>query len=405
MSDFKPVLQNPIGLLIEPLDALMFRDARPFHSTDCARSVLPTPQTLAGMIRTHAMQALGVAPAKLHGLRNDRSAPPWQRLAVHLAVRGPWLCRLNKDRKAPSDVFVPIPATLVQRGKGDSAPLASLGPIDPMDGWELQGNPCQDLKPLGVVEDGEPPRAVEKKDWLGKEALGKFLAGQALKRDMLLGNEDLFEREERTSLVVQPDTRTSDPGLIYSASFLRLKKDVAFYAEFGVESHAPGDVHGIANEKLTELIPAKGVVLPFGGEGRRVRVRPVASPWRWPEVDSPADGKCFTLMISPAIFYQKNGSVSRPIWQPPLITNLRAAAVPRPLAVSGFGLDGNDGISRASGAPRPMRYAVPAGAVYFWERGRNAESNKPPLQGAIQLSESPQDRAAGWGIALKGVWK
>lgn len=243
---------------------------------------------------------------------------------------------------------------------------------------------------------------------MGSVALGKFLRGACPERDELFDSGELFVPEERTSLVVQPDSLTAEPGAIFSVSFLRLQRRLAFYAELGVEAHAPKEVSDAAVSALKELIPETGVVLPFGGEGRRVRVRRIAKRWAWPTTPNDMQGAqgFFTLLIAPAIYYQRNGNANRHLWQPgPPIAALRAAAVPRPIPVSGFGLEGNDAINRSGGREKPVRYAVPPGAVYFWQNGKSEQAAQRSIPQLLQLSESPQDRAAGWGIALKGVWK
>ena len=48
-----------VGLRIDPLDVLFFRDGRPFTPASRGASGLPTPQTLAGAVRTHLLQHAG----------------------------------------------------------------------------------------------------------------------------------------------------------------------------------------------------------------------------------------------------------------------------------------------------------------------------------------------------------
>ena len=87
-----------------------------------------------------------------------------------------------------------------------------------------------------------------------------------------------------------------------------------------------------------------------------------------------------------------------------------AAAVPKPLPVSGWDLAGNaheaqmEGRTGAvRGRPRPTRFAVPAGAVYFWKRGRKSVADPVPAPLA-SLCDKPADAAAGWGLTLSGTW-
>ena len=45
-----------IGIRIEPMDVLMFRDGRPFEATSRVSTGQPTPQTLAGAMRTALLE-------------------------------------------------------------------------------------------------------------------------------------------------------------------------------------------------------------------------------------------------------------------------------------------------------------------------------------------------------------
>ena len=47
-----PPNRSAIGVLLDPLDTLFFRDGRPFDASSRVRGGLPNPQTLAGALRT-----------------------------------------------------------------------------------------------------------------------------------------------------------------------------------------------------------------------------------------------------------------------------------------------------------------------------------------------------------------
>ena len=55
------------------------------------------------------------------------------------------------------------------------------------------------------------------------------------------------------------------------------------------------------------------------------------------------------------------------------------------------------GWNMATGGPRPTRFAVPAGSVYFLEGAAEFLSNDC-------LADSPDDRIQGWGCFARGVW-
>ena len=49
-----------IGLFLDPLDVLFFRDGRPFTQASHARGDLPLPQTLTGALTTHLLKKGGL---------------------------------------------------------------------------------------------------------------------------------------------------------------------------------------------------------------------------------------------------------------------------------------------------------------------------------------------------------
>ncbi len=48
-----------VGLRLDPLDTLFFRDGRPFDAANRVVGGLPNPQTLAGALRTNLLGASG----------------------------------------------------------------------------------------------------------------------------------------------------------------------------------------------------------------------------------------------------------------------------------------------------------------------------------------------------------
>src|SRR5262249_33971757 len=105
---------NPIGLRLDPLDPLLFRDGRPFDAATIAQSGLPTPQTLAGALRTallHAWDDRFLAEIKQRK-RELRSAPGW---ITTCRFRGPWPALFDGENTASAPVpLLPTPAVLVR---------------------------------------------------------------------------------------------------------------------------------------------------------------------------------------------------------------------------------------------------------------------------------------------------
>jgi CRISPR-associated protein Cmr3 len=365
-----------IGLRLDPLDTLFFRDGRPFDAASRASGGLPLPQTLAGAVRTYLLAQAGF---DLTGLARGRRANPTEPVRaallrleapqeiVDLRFHGPWLALA--DDKNTVEPLLPVPANLaVEEGK-------VWHRSDPLRG-HLPGWPdTEDLRPLWRKRGPDAKRA---EGFLTPAGVSAFLAGGLPGKDDWLAAGDLFDFDQRTGIEIDAGTLTASAGRIYGIRLLALRprverhgphrdKKVCLYAE--VLRTAPG--------KLTFPDP-----LPLGGEGRHVRVASLdrLPLWMQPE---PIENRSLWLLASPAFL---PGPCALPIVPPP--ARLIAATSGTPIGVSGWDV--------ARGGPRPMRFAVPAGSVYFVDG-----SFTPPQQ---SLCTDPEDVAQGWGFVLRGTW-
>lgn len=416
-----------IKLKLTPLDVLFFRDARPFGAADHGESGLPTPQSFAGMLKTHLMSHAGLTrekPGELHRLC-DRSTPretwPW---FAQLRFRGPWLAvdqprelqaHWNRQEEfSPPDhppetgPLVAVPADMMQIGKPSDgvAQLKRLRPIPReihVPGWQPR---VGEMRPLWSRSDDDL-RAAEGL-FFDLKSLAKYLSGEPRDESQTLravSLRHLVAWEGRTGIGINPQSLTSEEGQIYSTRFLRLRPGVGFVGEVDVpESAGP-----------TERLFPQSLVLPWGGEGRRVLVERCdattgISGWTWPTVAATdIKTELLTVLITPGIFHSRDLR-ARPLWKPCECGELVAAAVPKPLAVSGWDMAGNAaeraerGLdATAIGRPRPTRFAVPAGSVYLWRRSSKRAAEPPTLW--PELCDKPQDHDLGWGVALSGVWR
>ena len=196
------------------------------------------------------------------------------------------------------------------------------------------------------------------------DGLRAYLEGQAIAAEELRSGDKLYGVEERTGIQVDEKKQAAEEGLIYSTRSLRLESNVAFYGEIDLPEEQAKAFEGEQ-------------VMSWGGERHHVIVRKV-DPVRWPE--APYSSRTSLLLISPAFFAGR--------WRPDNLPQgaLRAAAVDGPFAVSGWDL--------ALGGPKPTRFGVAAGSVYF------LEGAPPPPS----LCASPDDALAGYGHFLKGTW-
>jgi len=417
-----------ITLKLTPLDVLFFRDARPFGLADHGESSLPTPQSFAGLIKTHLMPLAKLSPAKLHGLADRNQAReqwPW---FAQLRFRGPWLH--VEDREAlsrhlseqddsppqecpPVGPLVALPSDLVQIGKTGSN-LVRLRPLvgdDLLPGWK---SPIKglDMKPLWHRGREDLRPATGK--LLDRDGLEQYLRCTGDHEQAGVPTAEhvhelrhLLAWESRTGIGVNPDSLTAADGQIYSARFLRLRPGVCFVGEVDVPDTAP---------PLTTLFP-QPLALPWGGEGRRVLIECETGGIEWPRLTAEEVGEnLLTVLLTPGIYHSRDLD-RRPLWKPSDNGGLIAASVGKPLAISGWDMAGNaatrerDRESRsdslddtvALGRPRPTRFAAPAGSVYFWHRSHTKAANAP--EPFPPHCDKPQDHDTGWGVALCGRWK
>ncbi len=349
-----------IALSISQLDTLFFRDARPFGPAAHAQSGLPTPQTLTGAIRTLLLEYFGINwDAVSSGMRQHGS---FRRCLEGLGqaiegvadvrICGPWF--FHED-----DVLVPTPLSLRQT-KGDGNPqIRRLDPLEtPPPGWRP---PFPGMHPLwrrarGALE-ATPP-------YIRPRGLQAFLEGQIPEASDFVKAEDLYSFDQRTGIGRSSARGTIEKGLIYSVSLLSLRRDVSFYAE----------VMGPAS--TLSPLEDRRLVMRFGGEGRHVNVHTMPNPFSWPAASAVrADGKVI-LLTSPVYLC---GCMPQGI-------DTIAAAVGRPNAISGWDM--------ARGGPKPNRFMVPAGSVFFLS---------PGVPVPKQLG-TPEDFQIGWGQFIDGNW-
>jgi len=368
------------GIGLRPLDVLFFRDGRPMTAGWQATSGLPLPQTFAGAVRTWLLEKAGCDFERLgRSVREGRSLSEAARAdqpdevaeVLKVWVRGPWLARLENGSWEP---LVDVPANLVSRISGPD--LGSVSRSDPLVSVPLPGwrPTCGRLRPLWRRE-AYPAERV--RGFLNLKGLAKYLAGSVPDPGEILDARNLFALDQRVGIAVGPDSRSVEEGGIYSAGYLALAEGVGFYGEIVDQTGVIDRVVG--SEEAKDF-------LRFGGDGKRCAVE-ITSAVRWPETE-PESGQGRVLLLTTACPVRPDGS--RPdAWLPPAIADrVIAAAVPGYRAFSGWDLTRR--------GPKPARFAVEAGAVYFLEQGSD--------RSIPQWLCDEEDAVLGWGHFLKGVW-
>ncbi|HUY35537.1 MAG TPA: type III-B CRISPR module-associated Cmr3 family protein [Pirellulales bacterium] len=443
--------RKAIGLVLDPLDVLFFRDGRAFDAAASVGGGLPLPQTLAGALTTALLRrhdcdfdvlGKGIGDGCDWPDAVARACPraPW---IAAIGVRGPWLARRAVAEFARSQAgaaatfgtlaspamdfepLVPAPATLHQLKKRDDGPLVALRPLAAdvvLPGWKESHR--GGLRPLWR-RGQEPTEAAQ--GFLTSQGLRAFLSGGEVHRDELLKSDDLYQFDHRTGIEIDADRLTATESKIYGAQFLSLARNVRFAGPSGLvvqASRLPASAEPAGSPHHTQAgSPLHTRAGSAHGDRRDLAcdrdhaydicfyaelVLPAeAPPNALDEIDSlPFGGEgrrvalhqtnLFDWPAAPAI-----GGDQKPLvflttpgmfaagWKPRVLDgHLVAAAVPGDVPVSGWDL--------ARRGPKPTRFAAAAGSVYFLDR---IPSDLPD-----SLSDDARDRRQGWGCYLKGVW-
>ena len=375
-----PLPASWLGLALDPLDTLFFRDGRPFEPTNRVQSGLPTPQTLAGALRTALLVRSGFNFRKLNlsperSLRDaflDAGARP---SIVDAKFRGPFLAL--RDDAGKVEPILAAPAVLA-RGGGPRCWSWSR-PLSPREHEQTGFAGWTDPDGLWPLARDVPPDPKAERPWVSLAGIRKFLEGHPPGEEDCHSPTALFGHDRRVGNAIQPDSLTTVVGQLYAISLLSLQprvdhRRVCIYAEV-----LPGN--GTSTDFPTILTQSP---IPFGGEGRHVApyVVPVAS---WPTMNPSRRASVWYLATPTFLPRRESNRVL------PACSNLRGAASGAGMAVSGWDLIRN--------GPRATRFAVPPGAVYYM-----AGPGTPDDFLDVTLPDCSNLKSEGWGFALQGTW-
>jgi len=390
---------------IRALDSLLFRDGRPFANEPgalTARSLpIPPPNTVAGFLRSLIGNLKGVDWAEIDA----------KRIFSEPEVRGPLPMR--------GDEFVlPAPAdALVLPAQSEGAPPRVLPLLPELTLGDGEGCDLPDyyygLRPLPPPSAEKPAKGYAFWRW---DELRQWLEGET---PSPLTKIEPPPVDRRTHVAIDPDTGVADKeGNLFTVEYRAYEERTEQPGESPVEWSLVAQVR-------TEYAGVIGGVAPFGGERRLASVEPYDRWLTCPDslreklrearyvrmyLATPAQ---FTCGWRPGWLRKENQSAPpRLVGTPPdldgLTLRLVAAAVPRRMAVSGWNM------RRSQFGPRPVRWCVPAGAVYFFEVLGGDPSILADKGWLHPVSDGKQQngrddngdrpRQAGFGLALWGVW-
>ncbi len=407
---------------IDPKAPLLFRDGRPFGSSERAETLpFPLPSTLAGALRT----AYGEQ-------RNHHFAETYSAL-LQRTVAGPLLAARSLYGDEVT-IYFPKPADAVYFRQQETTEAIRLRPVvlsPDQGGTDLP----HALLPVCLSQDtkSKPDKGAaywtlaHLTDWLVDDGPDVIPANK-------LGVSAL-PQDHRTHVAVDSETFTSEEGRLFQTAGL----------DFGPRRRVP-DSHksspatrsyGWEQQTFGLLVncPDDGADGPFlseaprmrtvGGERRPAWIEPANG--LWPEIPATLDkalknlsdtGGIRLMLATPALFehgwlpgWLDESLQGSPPGHPNITLELRAAVLDRWQAFSGWDLqvsrrhkdEAAHTMRHKGGAAREIRRLVPAGSIY-WFRLVHGDSASLSQLWLSSISDREQDRRDGFGLAVPGLW-
>lgn len=393
--------------IIEPRDTALFRDARPFIGTAGANSMsVPWPSTVTGLMRNRgALDAQG-----------RWAGDPTQ--VLQMGVAGPWLVELDTNGAviehyfpAPQDAIFFEDTEKAATGQATTRRIRRrLQPVETpefaSDMPEVEGPPLLPILPARDRDEAEGalPKAASGPTWWKASKLLEWLTNPEDKA--VVDTQDigirLPETEARMHVAMDAETNAGVDGALFMTKMQRF----AFEDERGKLRRFAIVVWAdptYKNDTHSEGKPCAGSVV-LGGERRVSHLQQAknVSKDTLLQVDLAGATTLRVQLLTPAIF--KAG------YHPQLTLfgeegeakgTLIAARTERPQPISGWSIDRKNFPNNFG--PKPTRYMVPAGAVY-WVAFKNEGAAKTWAEKHhfTTISDDKQDRLDGFGLIAVG---
>lgn len=318
---------------LRPFDTLFVRDGKPFSMGEdvWANGIFPPPPSVVyGALRT-AHFSNQLRDLEKAGGVNDPSSS----LRINQLL-------LTKEEK----VFFPCPFDVVaskKDQKNDKKEILKL-----REAGFPNSSPTRFILTSTDVE--QPIESLGGKNFLGLIDLNDYLKGS---EDISAWNQDyFFEREPKIGIQKDRNTGGAAEGKLYRVEMFRPKFGTGLFVDWS------------ADQALD--ISSSGF-LKIGGEGKAVSysTRQSKAEVKMPDIQG---NRLKVVFATPAVFengWLPNGIDPKTLegkWEGYGVKIL-AAAFDRPIHLGGFRMR----TKHQKGGPKPMRRAVPAGAVYYLE--------------------------------------
>lgn len=369
--------------LIEGLAPLVFGEGKPFGVSAGSQRIvgldMPLPSTLAGALRSCQARAW----FNDGQLSQDQIA----RL-LKSEVQGPLLAQRLSPREPMHLLFAsPADAAVLQVGE-----KAKLFRSLPDKSQCLSGANYPDgLYPTRIKGKGEPTKQSRAAVW-GLDHMTAWLSGTNDQLDLPVWKP--LPREERTHVAIDSSKRVAEDQMLFSTNGVWIGPALGSSGQSGVEELRDC---ALACRVVDELHVDS--LLTLGGERRLVRLKQdEVHGWQCPEQVRQAlrssGGLVKMILATPAVFIEG----FKPGWTEIHGVRMRlvSACCGRPLQVSGWDL-----VKRA---PKPIRYAAPAGSVFFFELEDASQAGSLADHWLEAVSDDEQHRRDGFGLAMWGKW-
>lgn len=403
--------------LIEPRDALIARDGKPFSAVVAGARAssldFPFPSTTTGGARTRAgLNSINGDASKFTKSLGDE-------VQREIEVRGALLAEIG-DNKVEFLVFAPADCLIVKPEDDNDKNRFPLVPIEDNGSTEFYSNLPDNLKLLGTAEtDGATNQTKlvqvkgkpqsERRFWRWSEFEQWLIGATADKIDAMKFGHNGIEKDQRTHVrirdennVVNPyQTKANSEGGIFQTRGLEFTKRHDNLEDCKKLALAVAVDYNAFAGRIDEGIA------PLGGERRIVA-------WRKSRIDFPkcpqqireaikTHKACRLILLTPAIF--KDGHL--PDWSKTennLKVTVEAIAVNRYQTISGWDFKGKILNGKWTQCPKPTRRMCAAGTVLFLKLdGKNIEEWIDATW-MRNVSDDEQDRKDGFGLAALGVW-